>query len=80
MIWGINDFDEAYPMSYTNDLVRLATSAILAIRVNHLSLDPQDACDAILAGYRETLDQGGCPFVLSPPASLAPGSGYQQPS
>ena len=24
LIWGINDFDEAYPMPYTNDLVRLA--------------------------------------------------------
>ncbi len=28
-------------------------------------LDPQDACDAILAGYSETLDQGGCPLVLA---------------
>jgi len=65
LIWGINDFDEAYPMPYTNDLVRLAASAILAIRENHLSLDPQDACDAVLAGYREMLDQGGCPFVLA---------------
>jgi hypothetical protein len=65
LIWGINDFDEAYAMPYTNDLVRLATSAILAIHVNHLFLDPEDACDAILAGYCEMLDQGGCPFVLS---------------
>jgi hypothetical protein len=65
LIWGINDFDEAYPMPYTNDLVRLAASAILAIREEHLSLDPQDACDAILAGYRATLEQSGCPFVLA---------------
>jgi hypothetical protein len=65
LIWGINDFDEAWPMAYTNDLVRLAASAILAIEGNHLSLDPQDACDAILAGYSETLDQGGCPLVLA---------------
>jgi len=65
LIWGINDFDEAYPLPYTNDLVRLAASAILAIRENHLSLDAQNACDAILAGYRATLDQGGCPFVLA---------------
>ena len=34
LIWGINDFDEAFPMPYTNDLVRLAASAILAIREN----------------------------------------------
>jgi uncharacterized protein (DUF2252 family) len=65
LIWGINDFDEACPMPYTNDLVRLAASAILAIRENHLSLDAEDACDAILAGYGETLDRGGCPFVLA---------------
>src|SRR5262249_3078229 len=30
LAWGINDFDEAYPLPYTNDLVRLATSALLA--------------------------------------------------
>ena len=52
-------------MPYTNDLVRLAMSAILAIRENHLALDPEDACDAILTGYEATLDQGGCPFVLA---------------
>jgi uncharacterized protein (DUF2252 family) len=28
LIWGVNDFDEAYPMPYTVDLVRLATSAL----------------------------------------------------
>ena len=65
LIWGINDFDEAFPMPYTNDLVRLAASAILAIRENQLSLDAQDACAAILAGYSATLNQGGCPFVLA---------------
>jgi hypothetical protein len=65
LIWGINDFDEAYPMPYANDLVRLAASAILAIQVNHLSLAPKDACDAILTGYREAMEQGGCPFVLA---------------
>ena len=30
LIWGVNDFDEAHPMSYANDLVRLAVSAHLA--------------------------------------------------
>ena len=37
LIWGVNDFDEAFPMAYTNDLVRLAVSAHLAIAANHLS-------------------------------------------
>jgi len=27
LMWGINDFDEAFPLPYTIDLVRLAASA-----------------------------------------------------
>jgi hypothetical protein len=65
LVWGINDFDEACPLPYANDLVRLAASAILAIREDHLSLDSEDACDAILEGYREMLTAGGRPFVLA---------------
>ena len=38
LIWGVNDFDEAYPLPYTIDLVRLAVSAHLAISANHLTL------------------------------------------
>ena len=30
LVWGVNDFDEAHPMAFTNDLVRLAVSALLA--------------------------------------------------
>src|SRR5215213_3370615 len=30
LCWGVNDFDEAYPLAYTSDLVRLAASAVLA--------------------------------------------------
>jgi hypothetical protein len=65
LIWGVNDFDEAALIPYTNDLVRLAVSARLAIRENRLSCDPTDACDAILAGYREGFGKGGKPFVLA---------------
>ncbi len=65
LIWGINDFDEACPMPYTIDLVRLAASAILAIQENHLSLDPKDACAALLEGYQAVLGEGGRPFVLA---------------
>jgi hypothetical protein len=32
LIWGVNDFDEAWPAAYTVDLVRLVTSAYLAIQ------------------------------------------------
>jgi hypothetical protein len=65
LIWGVNDFDEATLIPYTNDLVRLAVSAKLAIRENDLRCDPTDACDAILAGYREGFGKGGAPFVLA---------------
>jgi hypothetical protein len=64
LIWGINDFDEAYPMPYTMDLVRLVTSAHLATAENHLAIRPRDASDAVLDGYREALQSGGNPFVL----------------
>src|SRR5213596_317386 len=32
LIWGVNDFDEAYPMKYMTDLVRLGTSAWFALQ------------------------------------------------
>jgi hypothetical protein len=66
MIWGINDFDEAHPMPYTIDLVRLATSALLAIRADALSIGERAAIDAILDGYRNRITDGnGRPFVLA---------------
>ena len=65
LIWGINDFDEAYPLPYTYDLVRLAASARLAISTGKLAADPREADAAILAGYREGLESGGRPFVLA---------------
>lgn len=65
LIWGINDFDEAYDIPYTVDLVRLAASAHIAIREARLQIGPRDACDAILAGYRKGLETGGGPVVLA---------------
>jgi hypothetical protein len=65
LIWGVNDFDEACPQPYTNDLVRLAASAILAVREDHLGCDPHAACDAVLDGYSGALAEGGEPFVLA---------------
>ena len=65
LIWGISDFDEAYPMPYAYDLVRLVTSAVMAISAGHFSLSFKDACAAILAGYTEHIEQEGKPFVLA---------------
>ena len=62
LIWGINDFDEAWRLPYTNDLIRLATSALLAFR---RTCGAKSAVDAILKGYRDALQAGGRPFALA---------------
>ena len=65
MCWGVDDFDESYPLPYTNDLVRLATSVKLGVGAGALTIKFKPGCDAILEGYRQTLRVGGCPFVLA---------------
>ncbi|HYL38160.1 MAG TPA: DUF2252 family protein [Bryobacteraceae bacterium] len=65
LVWGINDFDEAYELPYGIDLVRLAASAHIAVREARLQIAAKDACDAILAGYKKGLQTGGSPFVLA---------------
>src|SRR6516165_11106848 len=63
LVWGINDVDEACELPYTNDLVRLSTSAILAKRHGHFQLTVRDLADAILDGYASALEYGGAPLV-----------------
>jgi Uncharacterized protein conserved in bacteria (DUF2252) len=65
LIWGVNDLDEAWPGPYTIDLVRLTTSAYLAIHGEHLSLTRREAAEAIEEGYRDALTAGGRAFVLA---------------
>ena len=64
LIWGVNDFDEAWPMAYTIDLVRLAVSAHLAVEAGRLPLKREDICTAMLEGYRDAMQEKGCAFVL----------------
>ena len=64
LIWGVNDFDEAWPMAYTIDLVRLAVSAHLAVEAGSLPLKREDICTTLLEGYREGIREHGCAFVL----------------
>ncbi|HXK07941.1 MAG TPA: DUF2252 family protein [Verrucomicrobiae bacterium] len=61
LIWGINDFDEVWHLPYTNDLIRLASSALLA----KMTCDPLDGIDAILQGYAAAVEAGGRPFALA---------------
>jgi len=65
LIWGVNDFDEAWPAAYTVDLVRLVASAYLAIRDEHLTLSRRSAVRAMEQGYRDAIAKGGGPFVLA---------------
>lgn len=65
LIWGVNDFDETVTLPYTQDLVRLATSALLAIEESRLTLSRRSACQAIAAGYAESLRKGGGAAVLA---------------
>jgi len=65
LIWGVNDFDEAWPASYAVDLVRLLTSCYLAIEGDHLAVSRKKACAAVEEGYRDSMAKGGAPFVLA---------------
>ena len=65
LCWGVDDFDESYPLAYTNDIVRLAASLKIVIDAGSLSIRFKDGCDAILDGYLQSLREGGCPIVLA---------------
>ncbi len=65
LVWGVNDFDEAAILPYTADLVRLATSANLAIRADLLDIPRRKIYEHILNGYLEGLRTGGHRYVLN---------------
>src|ERR1700678_1687323 len=65
LCWGVDDFDEAYPLAYTNDLVRLAASLKIVVDAEGLSIKLKEGCKAILEGYSDSLRAGGQPIVLA---------------
>jgi hypothetical protein len=65
LCWGVDDFDEAWPLPYTNDLIRLVTSARIAKKVGLLKLKTRTVCEVALEAYRYTLRNHGCPIVLA---------------
>ncbi len=65
LAWGVDDFDEAYPLAYTNDLVRLATSVKIVTDSEQLRIKLKRGCNAILEGYEQGLQTAGCPPVLA---------------
>jgi hypothetical protein len=63
-VWGVNDFDEACELAFTSDLVRLATSALLAAAEAKIDVEPNQVCDPLLAGYRAGL-RAGQPILVT---------------
>ncbi len=64
LIWGCNDFDEAYELPYAIDLVRLAASGLLGAQEGVIAIKPDEVCACILKGYRKGLKAGARPYVL----------------
>jgi hypothetical protein len=65
LCWGVDDFDDSYPLPYTSDLVRLAASLKMVTDSQDLTIKFRAGCDAILEGYKRSLKEGGRPFVLA---------------
>jgi hypothetical protein len=63
-VWGVNDFDEACELAFTSDLVRLATSALLAAAEAKIDVEVNQVCEPLLAGYRAGL-RSGRPILVS---------------
>jgi hypothetical protein len=64
LVWGVNDFDEACRLPWTDDLVRLTASVLIAIDADHLGVGRKAAVRAVWEGYRDGIRGGGRPFVL----------------
>ena len=64
LCWGVDDFDDSYPLPYTSDMVRIATSLKIVIDDEGLNVKFKDGCTALLDGYLQTLKDGGRPIVL----------------
>ena len=65
LCWGVDDFDDAYPLPYTNDLVRLAASIRMVTDSEDLTIGFRDGCDAVLEGYLESLKDRRMPIRSS---------------
>ena len=64
LAWGVNDFDEASVLPYTNDLVRLATSVSLAYEDERIRTPADELSEAFLDSYRKGLKRGGQAIVF----------------
>src|SRR5262245_19306433 len=57
LVWGVNDFDDACELPFTSDLVRLATSAMLAAAAAKIQVEADTICGFMIEGYRTGLGE-----------------------
>lgn len=65
LVWGINDYDEAATLSWKNDILRLLTSALLALDEDCLDLKPAAIVSAVVSGYQKGLTKGPRIYTLA---------------
>jgi hypothetical protein len=65
LVWGVHGLDEVDLLPYTADLVRLASTALLAVSAGLLDCLPDRVSPAILSGWSDWIDaRRPRPFVL----------------
>ena len=64
LVWGVNDFDDGCELPFTSDLVRLATSAMLAASTAGIKVTADVVCALMIEGYRTGLVKAE-PIVMS---------------
>jgi hypothetical protein len=64
LVWGINDFDEAARLPYTQDLIRLAASLLLAADEKLLSAEGEEICTELWDAYSAIINSESDPYVL----------------
>ncbi len=65
LVWGVHGLDEVDLLPYTADLVRLASTALLAVSTGLLDALPEQVTGAILAGWSERISaRHPQPYVL----------------
>lgn len=65
LVWGVNDFDDACELPFTSDLVRLATSAILAASAAKIPVSASTICPLVIEGYKTGLVKAEPILVLT---------------
>jgi uncharacterized protein (DUF2252 family) len=64
LVWGVNDFDEACQLPFTIDLVRLATSIVLAAEAVKIEAPMDKVTEFLITGYEDGSKAGGRPIFL----------------